>query len=117
MPPLRDPRWGRNIESFSDDPALLASLGTAYIAGIQIGLPANATAAASGYLKIAAVAKHLGAYSVECYSADGPSAYPNCPTYRNTFNAVVDTMDLRESYFPAWEAAVKEVKVQGVMCR
>jgi hypothetical protein len=36
--------------------------------------------------------------------------------YRNTYNAVVDEIDLRESYFPGWEASVKEGRAQGVMC-
>lgn len=62
------------------------------------------------------MAKHFGAYSVECYSAAGPTNYPNCPTYRNTFNAIVDTMDLRESYYPAWEAAIGESGLLGIMC-
>lgn len=112
----RDPRWGRNIESFSEDPALLATLGTAYIMGLQAGLPANASAAASGYLKVFAIPKHLGAYSVECYNRSEETEYPLCETYRNTFNAVVDEIDLRETYFPGWEAAVKEAGAQGVMC-
>ena len=111
----RDPRWGRNLEALSEDPSLIAALGAAYIDGIQLGLPANASAAASGYLKIMAVPKHLGAYSVECYG-NASSFYPDCPTYRNTYNAIVDEVDLRETYFPGWEAAVRESKAQGVMC-
>ena len=57
----RAPNWGRNVESFSEDPVLIAALGSAYILGIQEGLPANASAAEK-YLKIMAVPKHLGAY-------------------------------------------------------
>jgi len=113
----RDPRWGRNVESFGEEPALLATLGTAYITGIQMGVAANASAAASGFIKIAAVPKHLGAYSVECFNKDGSANdYPNCEVYRNTYNAVVDQLDLRESYFPAWQAAIMEANASGVMC-
>jgi beta-glucosidase-like glycosyl hydrolase len=112
----RDPRWGRNIESFSEDPQLLAALGVAYITGLQQGLPANASAAASGYLKVFAVPKHLGAYSVECYNRSGATNYPLCEVYRNTYDAAVDELDLRETYFPGWEAAVREANAQGVMC-
>lgn len=111
----RDPRWGRNIESFSEDPSLIATLGAAYITGIQTGTPADAAAAASGYLKIMAVPKHLGAYSVESYSPSGPCSYPNCEFYRASFNAVVDEVDLRETFLPAWEAAITEAKAQGLM--
>ena len=112
----RSPQWGRNLESFSEEPALIASLGVAYINGIQRGLPDNASVA-DKYLKIAAVPKHLGAYSVECSDPSGKSVeYPNCPVYRSTFNAVVDEMDLRETYLVGWEAAAKEAYAQGVMC-
>ena len=113
----RAPQWGRNIESFSEDPTLIASLGSAYINGIQYGTSTNSSAAASGFLKIMAVPKHLGAYSVECYNADGSqNSYPNCEVYRSTYNAVVSEMDLRETYFVGWEAAVSEANAQGVMC-
>lgn len=65
-----------------------------------------------------AVPKHLGAYSLECYnSSGGDNPYPDgCTPYRNTFNAVVDEIDLRETYFPGWAAAVSEANAQGVMC-
>jgi hypothetical protein len=63
------------------------------------------------------IPKHLGAYSVECYDPQNRGGYPNCPVYRNTYNAVVDEMDLREGYFPAWQAAVQgSARAQGVMC-
>lgn len=34
----RDPRWGRSLESFGEDPDLIATLGGAYIDGIQHGI-------------------------------------------------------------------------------
>jgi beta-glucosidase len=108
-PVNRDPRWGRNIESFGEDPALIAALGASYIHGIQRGRPdaVDSKSAASGYLKIMAVPKHLGAYSVECFNpTGGPNDYPHCPVYRSNFNSVLDEMDLRETYFPGWRAAV-----------
>jgi hypothetical protein len=52
---------------------------------------------------------------VECYNRTEATNYPLCETYRNTFNAEVDEVDLRESYYPGWEAAVKEARAQGVM--
>lgn len=110
----RAPQWGRNVESFGEEPALLAALGSAYIFGIQAGLPANASAAAR-YLKIMAVPKHLGAYSVECHNRSAAASYPWCETYRNTFDAVVDEIDLRETYLPAWEEGVGAARARGVM--
>ena len=76
----RDPRWGRSLESFGEDPDLIAMLGKAYVDGIQRGrLETDAAAAASGYLKIMAIPKHIGAYSVECFNASGgPNEYPRC---------------------------------------
>jgi beta-glucosidase-like glycosyl hydrolase len=112
----RDPRWGRNIESFGEDPMLISSLGASYIAGIQHGRSGGASNA-NGYLKMMAVPKHLGAYSVECYNASGgANTYPHCPVYRSNFNSVVDAVDLRETYYPGWQAAVQDASAQGVMC-
>lgn len=34
----RDPRWGRSLESFGEDPDLIATLARAYIDGIQHGI-------------------------------------------------------------------------------
>jgi beta-glucosidase len=118
----RDPRWGRNRESFGEDSAMITALGASYIHGIQRGRAdaADAKSASSGYLKIMSVPKHLGAYSLECFNPDNSVAsnYPNCPVYRSNFDAVVDEIDLRETYFPGWQAAVdpSAANAQGVMC-
>lgn len=114
----RDPRWGRNIESFAEDPSLIAAMGASYINGIQKGRAGiDDDAASSGYLKIMAVPKHLGAYSVECFNPSGGSnQYPHCPVYRSNYNAVVDEIDLRETYFPGWQEAIEKADAQGVMC-
>jgi beta-glucosidase len=47
---LRDPRWGRNEEGYSEDPYLTGALSTAYGSGIQGDDP--------GHLKAAPVLKH-----------------------------------------------------------
>ena len=52
----RDDRWGRTYESYSENPALVASLGAAMVEGLQ-GRPGE-----PGYLgvgKVAATAKHF----------------------------------------------------------
>lgn len=90
----RDPRWGRGQETYGEDPYLTARLGVAYIKGIQGDDPK--------YLKAAACAKHLAGYS-------GPEGE------RHKFNTVVSKKDLWETYLPAFEAAVKEANVAGVM--
>ena len=90
----RDPRWGRGQETFGEDPYLTSRLGVAFIRGIQGKDPR--------YLKAAACAKHFAAYS-------GPESE------RHSFNAEVSKKDLWETYLPAFEAAVREGSVAGVM--
>lgn len=48
--PLRDPRWGRNEEGYSEDPALTGALSTAYGKGLTGGDP--------DHLKTAPTLKH-----------------------------------------------------------
>lgn len=91
---FRDPRWGRGHETYGEDPYLTSRLGVAFIKGLQGDHPR--------YLKVAACAKHFAVHS-------GPEAE------RHHFNAEVSPKDLRETYLPAFEACVKEAKVESVM--
>ncbi|MDD4849810.1 MAG: glycoside hydrolase family 3 C-terminal domain-containing protein [Gemmiger sp.] len=90
---FRDPRWGRGHETFGEDPFLTARLGVAYIQGLQ---------GEGATLKSAACAKHFAAHS-------GPEEG------RHSFDSVVSQKDLWETYLPAFEACVKEARVEGVM--
>ncbi|MBR5252960.1 MAG: glycoside hydrolase family 3 C-terminal domain-containing protein [Clostridia bacterium] len=90
---FRDPRWGRGQETYGEDPYLTATLGVNYIKGIQ---------GDGEYLKAAACAKHLAVHS-------GPEAT------RHGFDVDVSDHDLHETYLPAFEWAVKEAGVVGVM--
>jgi len=91
---FRDPRWGRGHETYGEDPYLTARLGVAFIRGIQGNHPK--------YLKATACAKHYAVHS-------GPE------NQRHHFNAIVSHQDLFDTYLPAFEACVKEAKVEGVM--
>ena len=91
---FRDPRWGRGQETYGEDPYLTSRLGVAFIRGLQGDHPR--------YLKAAACAKHYAVHS-------GPEPL------RHQFNAVVSKKDLRETYLPAFYAAVREGKVEAVM--
>lgn len=93
---LRDPRWGRGHETYGEDPYLTARLGVAFIRGLQ------QRDDVTGKLKTAACAKHFAAHS-------GPEGK------RHSFNAEVSKKDLFETYLPAFEAAVKEGRVEAVM--
>ncbi len=91
---FRDPRWGRGQETYGEDPFLTASMGTAYVQGLQ-GNDAH-------YLKTAACAKHLAVHS-------GPEAE------RHSFNAIITEKDLRETYLYAFHKLVN-AGVASVMC-
>ncbi|HXI58726.1 MAG TPA: glycoside hydrolase family 3 C-terminal domain-containing protein [Polyangia bacterium] len=91
---FRDPRWGRGQETYGEDPFLTARLAVSFIRGLQGDDPR--------YLKVAAVAKHFAAHS-------GPEAG------RHAFAVEVGEHDLRDTYLPQFEAAVREGGVQGIM--
>jgi len=91
---FRDPRWGRGQETYGEDPFLTASMGTAFVRGMQ--------GSDKKYLKTAACAKHFAVHS-------GPEAD------RHTFNAIVDEKDLRETYLYAFKKLV-DAGVESVMC-
>ncbi|HEX7301873.1 glycoside hydrolase family 3 C-terminal domain-containing protein [Lentzea sp.] len=55
--PLRDPRWGRNEEGYSEDPLLTSVMGTAYAKGLRGDHPV--------YLKTAPTLKHFLGYNNE----------------------------------------------------
>jgi Beta-glucosidase-related glycosidases len=90
---FRDPRWGRGQETYGEDPFLTGRLGVRFIKGLQ---------GEGKYLKTAACAKHAAGHS-------GPEAT------RHSFDAVVSPKDLEETYIPAFEEAVMEADVAGVM--
>jgi beta-glucosidase len=66
---LRDPRWGRNEEGYSEDPTLTASIATAYGAGMEGNDPR--------YLKTAPTLKHYLAYNNEAGRDVTSSNVPN----------------------------------------
>lgn len=91
---FRDPRWGRGMETYGEDPFLTSRIGVAFVEGLQGDHPR--------YVMGAGCAKHYAVHS-------GPEGL------RHEFNAVVSQKDLWETYLPAFEALVTEAKVEGVM--
>jgi beta-glucosidase len=91
---FRDPRWGRGQETYGEDPFLTSRMAVSFIKGIQ--------GSDKKHLKAMACAKHFAVHS-------GPDPE------RHTFDARVSQKDLRETYLPAFEAAVKEAGVECVM--
>ena len=90
---FRDPRWGRGHETYGEDPCLTATLGKAYVEGLQ----GNGET-----MKAAACAKHFAVHS-------GPEAL------RHEFNAEVSQKDMEETYLPAFKALVEDAHVEAVM--
>ncbi|HZY77793.1 MAG TPA: glycoside hydrolase family 3 C-terminal domain-containing protein [Jatrophihabitantaceae bacterium] len=70
----RDPRWGRNDESWSEDPTLTADLAAQYVDGLQ-GQTQNGVlpASANGYYKAIATLKHYAANNSEVNRRTGTS--------------------------------------------
>ncbi|MGK9477006.1 glycoside hydrolase family 3 C-terminal domain-containing protein [Melioribacter sp. OK-6-Me] len=89
----RDPRWGRNEESYSEDPYLLSRMGVAFIRGMQGSHPY--------YLKTVATPKHFIANNEE--------------ERRHTGSSDVDMRSLYEYYLPAFKNAITEGKAFSIM--
>jgi beta-glucosidase len=88
---LRDPRWGRSFEAFTEDPFLNAALAVSEIRGVQD----------QGEMS---QVKHFAAYNQE--------------TNRNTpaDDVIVSNRTLHEIYLPAFQQAVTRARVASVMC-
>ncbi|MGD8782680.1 MAG: glycoside hydrolase family 3 C-terminal domain-containing protein [Ignavibacteria bacterium] len=89
----RDPRWGRNEESYSEDPYLLSQMGVAFVKGMQGDHPY--------YLKTVSTPKHFIANNEE--------------SRRHTGSSDVDMRSLWEYYMPAFEKTIVEGKAYSIM--
>jgi len=92
---FRDPRWGRGMETYGEDPYLTGRMAVAFIRGLQGDDPK--------YLKTIATAKHYAVHS-------GPESE------RHTFDAVIDDRDLFDTYLSQFESAIREGGAASVMC-
>ncbi|HEX8839636.1 MAG TPA: glycoside hydrolase family 3 N-terminal domain-containing protein, partial [Sphingomicrobium sp.] len=92
----RDPRWGRIEETFGEDTYLSSQMGLAAIGGFQgrtLPLPAD---------KVLVTLKHFTGHG---WPENGTNVGP----------AHVGERELREDFFPPFEAAVKTYPIQSVM--
>ena len=93
---FRDPRWGRGMETYGEDPYPHGpAWPSQFIKGLQGDDPK--------YFKTIATAKHYAVHS-------GPESL------RHTFDAVIDERDLRDTYLPQFEMAIREGGADSVMC-
>ncbi|OAH15091.1 glycoside hydrolase family 3 protein [Streptomyces jeddahensis] len=91
--PLRDPRWGRNEEGYSEDPYLTGSMATAYGTGLTGGDP--------DHLKTAPTIKHFLANNNEIR--------------RDTTSSDLRPRVLKEYEEAAFKPAIEADAVTGVM--
>ena len=92
---FRDPRWGRGMETYGEDPYLTSQLGMAVVRGLQ-------GKRGDGTIKAMACAKHYALHS-------GPE------WARHSFDAVASERDVWETYLPAFKDLVMKAKVDQVM--
>ncbi|WP_408007634.1 glycoside hydrolase family 3 N-terminal domain-containing protein [Pseudalkalibacillus sp. A8] len=86
---VRDPRWGRVMESTGEDPFLNSEFARAFVRGYQGDDLSN------DHVRVAACVKHFAAYG----AAEGGRDY-------NTVD--MSERQLREYYLPAYKAALDE---------
>ncbi|MDD4922913.1 MAG: glycoside hydrolase family 3 C-terminal domain-containing protein, partial [Bacteroidales bacterium] len=92
---FRDPRWGRGMETYGEDPYLTGELAVPFVKGLQGNDPK--------YFKLVATAKHFAVHS-------GPEST------RHSFDVWPTNRDMAETYSPHFEKVVKEANVYSVMC-
>ena len=104
---LRDPRWGRNEEAYSEDPFLTAVMGEQFVRGMQ-GIGDGHTNAIEGsaeygfdYIKIAPTLKH--------YAANSSEKNRNSGTYD------IDNKTLRDYYTWSFQRIVEKTNVASLM--
>ena len=92
---FRDPRWGRGMETYGEDPYLTSRMAVEFVRGLQGDDP--------NYLKVVSTPKHFAVH-------DGPEPL------RHKFNVDVSNHDLEDTYLPAFRAAIVEAHAGSVMC-
>ncbi|MFW6227030.1 MAG: glycoside hydrolase family 3 N-terminal domain-containing protein, partial [Bacteroidota bacterium] len=92
---FRDPRWGRGMETYGEDPYLTGKIGTEFIKGLQGNHPK--------YFQAIATSKHYVVHS-------GPEPE------RHSFNAITNEIDFRETYLPAFKRTIQEGGAYSAMC-
>lgn len=89
---VRDPRWGRTLECYGEDPYLIAALGTQMVNGIQ----------SQG---VAATLKHYAVYSVPKGGRDG-----NCRT-----DPHVSPRELHQLFLYPFKKVLQNAHPMGIM--
>ncbi|XP_059639117.1 probable beta-D-xylosidase 5 [Cornus florida] len=104
---VRDPRWGRALETPGEDPYVVGTYASNYVRGLQdVPGTENATDLNTRPLKVAACCKHYAAYDVDKWKG----------VDRFHFDARVTEQDMVETFLRPFEMCVKDGDVSSVMC-
>ncbi|MYS21457.1 beta-glucosidase [Streptomyces sp. DvalAA-14] len=95
----RDPRWGRTDEAFGEDPYFVGQMAGQFIDGYE-GNNQDGTSQ-TGYLKVAATAKHYALNNVE--------------DNRTGISSDVNDTDLRDYYTAQFRSLIEDAHVAGLM--
>ncbi|KZT60440.1 glycoside hydrolase family 3 protein [Calocera cornea HHB12733] len=98
--PVRDPRWGRSLETPGEDPYHLASYVAKLVTGLQFG------GDDPKYQKLVATCKHFAGYDLENWGGYA----------RYGFDAVISNQDLVEYFLPPFQTCARDVNVTSIMC-
>ncbi|KAJ0980001.1 hypothetical protein J5N97_015475 [Dioscorea zingiberensis] len=109
---VRDPRWGRTVETSGEDPFVNGRYAVNFVRGLQ-DVEGYETAADpnSRLLKVSACCKHYAAYDVDQWQTFG-----NFIVDRFHYNANVTEQDMMETFLRPFEMCVKEGDVSSIMC-
>ncbi|TKG97115.1 beta-glucosidase [Puteibacter caeruleilacunae] len=88
----RDPRWGRTVECYGEDPYLVGELGVQMVKGIQEN-------------NVASTCKHFAVYSIPKGGRDGLARTDPQVTYR----------EMHQIYLAPFKKAITEGHAKGVM--
>jgi beta-glucosidase len=97
---IRDPRYGRVEECYGEDPYLVATMGTAFVRGMQGDAAQSRIGIAKD--KVMCTAKHFAAYSL---TTAGINLSP----------AEIGERELRSMILPPFKAAVQQANIYSVM--
>jgi beta-glucosidase-like glycosyl hydrolase len=95
----RDPRWGRTDEAFGEDPYLVSQMAGAFVNGYEGNTPDGQPE--TGYLKVAATAKHYALNNVE--------------QDRTGITSNVSDTELHDYYTKQFASLIENAHVSGLM--
>jgi beta-glucosidase len=104
---VRDPRWGRAQEVYTEDPVLMKEMVINFVTGSQNNSIGSTYGPDGKTIQAGACCKHFAAYDIE-----GGAGTDD----RYHFNAVVNGRDMWETYMQGFESCIKDAKAMHVMC-